>query len=618
MKRSIILCMYAMMAAICSAQHNIAKTSDAQLIQNVSSRHTVSLDGDWRCIVDPYNHGFYHRFQLDLKFDGNMLSDYDFDTSPTLRVPGDWNTQRPELMNYEGRVWYRTKFDYKPAEGKRLFLHFSAANYIAQVWLNGKELGRHEGGFTPFEYEITGQTKAEGNSLVVCVDDTRLPGGIPTLNTDWWNYGGLTRSVCLVETDKLFIKDYSIQLSRTDSRKIEGYVQLSDKAAKEAVTLQIPELKVKTQLTTDENGRATFTLKAKPKLWTPESPKLYNVNITHNGETVTDNIGFRTIATAGNKILLNGKEIFLCGVNIHEESVGDAHRCITAEEDSVLLALAKDMGCNFVRLAHYPHNEDMIRMADKMGLMVWSEIPLYWGIDWNSKETYALAEQQLGEMISRDHNRASIIIWSIANETAVNNERTAFLTKLANKTRQLDDTRLVSAALQNVNKRLAPTVYTVEDPLKDALDIFSYNEYIGWYDAPKEFCDSITWQLNTDKPVVISEFGGGAKHFTAQDNVKNAVTECVRNNPKAFFNEDNQAELYRHQFTMLRKIPGLAGTIPWVLTDFRSPHRLLEGVQDGFNRKGLYTDKGEKKKAWQIVKDWNDEHRNIGRTNSTK
>ena len=199
-------------------------------------------------------------------------------------------------------------------------------------------------------------------------------------------------------------------------------------------------------------------------------------------------------------------------------------------------------------------------------------------------------------MISRDHNRASIIIWSIANETAVRKDRTDFLTNLANKARTLDDTRLVSAALQNVNKRLTPTTYTVEDPLKDALDLFSYNEYIGWYDAPKEFCDSITWQLDTDKPVVISEFGGGAA--LGRHSGKNA-----------FFSEDNLVELYKHQFTMLRKIPGLAGTIPWVLKDFRSPHRLLEGIQDNYNVKGLYSKDGQKKAAWQIVKDWNEEHK---------
>ena len=581
------------------------------VMQNAQSRQITTLDGEWHAIVDPYNHGFYHRFQLDLPFDGNALSDYDFDSSPTLQVPGDWNTQRPELMLYEGRVWYRTRFDYQLPEGRRLFLRFEAANYVAQVWLNGKPLGRHEGGFTPFEYELTDRIKSTGNSLVVCVDDTRLPGGIPTLNTDWYNYGGLTRSVRLIETPARYIRDYAVRLS-AESGYIDVDVNMDDSVTGRKILVEIPDLKLRRTVTTDPDGHGSLHIKAKPELWTPEQPRLYDVRLSSGEEVIRDRIGFRTVTTQGNKILLNGKEIFLCGVNVHEECLATpdavSHRCISRQEDSTLLVLAKELGCNFVRLAHYPHNEDMVRLADEMGLLVWSEIPLYWGIDWRNNDTYHLAEQQLEEMIARDHNRCSVIIWSIANETAVNPERTAFLTRLANHARQLDGSRLISAALQNVNKRLSPTVYTVEDPLKDALDLFSFNEYIGWYDAPKEFCDSIIWQLDTDKPVVISEFGGGARHFS-QDFMDNRIVQCVKSNPRAFFNEENQAELYRHQFTMLRKIPGLAGTIPWILTDFRSPHRLLEGVQDGYNRKGLYTEQGEKKPAWQVVKDWNDEHR---------
>jgi beta-glucuronidase len=569
-----------------------------QLIQNVDGRRVTSLDGLWKSIVDPYNHGFYSSFHHDRKFDGTQLQDYDFDTSMELAVPGDWNSQRTELFYYESIMWYRTKFDYALPEGRRLFVRFGAANYEAKVWLNGKLLGRHTGGFTPFEFEITEGLKEMDNSLVVSVDATRRIDGIPTMNTDWWNFGGLTRSVCLVETADTFIRDYSVLLTKGKARNISASVTLDKKMAGKEVLLEIPELKVKEVLTTDAEGMAAIDVKAKPELWSPSSPKLYEVCLTMDGETLKDRIGFRTIATEGQKILLNGEEIFLCGVNIHEETLGTNKRCTTREEDSVLLEMAKELGCNFVRLAHYPHNEEMVRLADEMGLLVWSEIPLYWGIDWKNPNVYKNAELQLAEMIDRDHNRASVIIWSIANETAVNKERTDFLTRLANKARSLDGTRLISAALQNVNKRLAPTVYTVEDPLSEALDLFSYNEYIGWYDAPKEFCDSITWQLNTDKPVVISEFGGGAR--LGRHLGKNA-----------YFSEDNLVELYKHQFTMLRKISGLAGTIPWVLKDFYSPHRLLIGIQDNFNRKGLYDDQGRKKAAWQVVKDWNEEHRTM-------
>lgn len=572
-------------------------SASAQTLMNIGSRNAQSLDGQWKSIIDPYGHGNW-TYWHDEPFTGERLQDYDFDSSPELRVPGDWNTQRPELYYYEGNMWYRTKYTHEmSAEGNRLFLHFGAANYKAKVWLNGKSVGEHEGGYTPFEFDVTDKVNiGKENSLVVRVNNERLPDGIPTMNTDWWNYGGLTRSVSLVEVSPTHIYDYSIQLAE-NGRDICGWICLhGEKKAGETVCVSIPELKLKKSFVTDESGRIAIDIKPKKgqlKLWSPESPILYNVELSYNGETLREQIGFRTIRTEGDKIMLNGKPVFLAGINLHEETFGDSRRAVSAEDDSLLLQAAKDLGCNFVRLAHYPHNEDMVRLADRMGLLVWSEIPLYWGIDWKNERTYSLAVQQLREMISRDRNRASVIIWSIANETAVNKERTDFLSRLAGEARKMDDTRLVSAALQNVNKQLSHNVYTVEDPLHEALDLFSFNEYIGWYDNTKEACDSITWVLPSDKPIVISEFGGGAAYGR-------------HSGANAYFSEDNLADLYRHQFNMLSKIKGLAGTIPWVLKDFRSPHRMIPGVQDDFNRKGMLSDKGEKKQAWYVLKAWND------------
>ena len=187
-----------------------AVCGESQVLQNVLSRPGMTLNGKWHVIVDPYENGYYdYRRQpfdavtparggyfLDHKpADRSELVEYDFDTSPTLNVPGDWNSQDDRLFYYEGTVWYRRKFDYTPAPGKRVFVHFGAANYQADVYLNGRKLGRHVGGFTPFEFEITGILKATDNSLVVKVDNTRHADAVPTVNTDWWNYGGLTREV---------------------------------------------------------------------------------------------------------------------------------------------------------------------------------------------------------------------------------------------------------------------------------------------------------------------------------------------------------------------------------------------------------------------------------------
>jgi Glycosyl hydrolases family 2, TIM barrel domain len=140
-----------------------------------------------------------------------------------------------------------------------------------------------------------------------------------------------------------------------------------------------------------------------------------------------DEVGFRTILTRGKQVLLNGKPTFLRGVCLHEEyAVNGGGRITSPEQDHQLLSRARELNCNFVRLAHYPHNEPMVRLADKMGLMVWSESPVYWTIDWTNQDTYRNAEAQRSDAIERDYNRAAVIIWSLANETPVSDARNRF------------------------------------------------------------------------------------------------------------------------------------------------------------------------------------------------
>ena len=415
-------------AILLSSAAYAGENSPAPQIVNVLGRQTVSLDGLWKTIVDPYENGYYnYRMQphsdagsyfADRNFDVDrrVLYEYNFNTDYTLMVPGDWNTQRDKLYYYEGTVWYRNIFDWQLKPDRRTFVYFGAANYEAIVGLNGKKIARHVGGYTPFNVEVTGMLKEKDNSLIVKVDNKRHADGVPTLNSDWWNYGGITRSVMIVETPMTFIRDYSLQLKQDDPRKIEGWVQLDGEQALQEVTVEIPELKVKVTAHTDAEGFARFEVKAKPEYWCPENPKLYQVSLTCETDAVTDRIGFRTIATEGTKILLNGEPVFCKGVSIHEEMPYSASgRAYSEEHARTLLGWAKEMGCNFVRLAHYPHNEHMVRVAEEMGLMVWSEIPVYWTIQFENPETYANAEAQLADMITRDRNRANAIILSVAN-----------------------------------------------------------------------------------------------------------------------------------------------------------------------------------------------------------
>ena len=451
-------------------------------------------------------------------------------------------------------------------------------------------MGSHEGGFTPFNFEVTDRLVDGDNSLVVNVDNTRRMDGVPTVNSDWWNYGGITRSVYLVDTPATFIRDYNLQLKKGSQTVIEGWAQLDGPALRQRVTVSIPELGISTTVTSDENGLARFSIPAKPVLWCPENPKLYDVTVYSETDKVTDRIGFRTIETRGDKLLLNGEEIFCKGISIHEEMLGGAGgRAFSDAHARALLSEAKAMNCNFVRLAHYPHSESMVRMAEEMGIMVWSEIPVYWTIAFDNPETYANAERQLVDNITRDHNRANVIIWSVANETPLGDSRLAFLGRLIAKARELDPTRLVSAAMEKIEK--PGRQLTVEDPLLEIADLISFNEYVGWYDGTPEKCDEVTWSFPVKKPVIVTEFGGGAVYGR-----HGAVGQL--------FTEENQEYLYKKNISMLERMPGLAGASPWILKDFRSPKRMLDGIQDDYNRKGLLSEKGERKKAFYVMQSW--------------
>jgi beta-glucuronidase len=580
-----------------STASSFSSPSAAPLIANVAGRTAISLDGTWNSIIDPYESGLGSRFYENAKPKSKSdLIEYDFDRSPKLRVPGDWNTQRESLLFYEGAIWYQRYFSYQKKQHTRTFLYFGAANYQARVWLNGIKLGEHEGGFTPFDFEVTDKIADGENSVVVEVNNTRLADGVPGLHTDWWNYGGLTRSVQLIEVPAGFIQDYAVHLAR-DTRHIEGWVQLNYGApttgpvllagyiTDQSVTIEIPEIHLK-QTALVESGRAGFSFPAKLELWSPENPKLYHVIISGQGDSVSDDIGFRTIETRGTQILLNGKPIFLRGICLHEEAPFRSGRAFSEADDSTLLGWAKELGANFVRLAHYPHNEEMIRLADRMGILVWEEVPDYWDIDWKNPATLENAKAQLRDVIARDENRAAVAMWSMSNETPISPERTAFLKAMADYARQLDSTRLITSALNRVEH--AGDIRTLNDPLAESLDVIGLNQYIGWYEGKPEDADRAQFKFAVEKPVIISEFGAGAQYGLHGD-------------ADMRFSEEYQANLFQHQIGMVQRIPELAGMTPWVLMDFRSPRRFLPGIQDYYNRKGLISDRGQKKQAFYVL-----------------
>ena len=577
----------------------IGSAYSAELITNVDNRHTTSLNGKWNIIIDPYETGYFdYRYQPSQygyfnnakPQDKSDRIEYSFDSDRQLNVPGDWNTQDDQLFLYEGTIWYHKDFSFNRKSDHRYFLYFGAVNYKAHVYLNGEFIGEHEGGFTAFNFEVTDRLKDGENFVIVKADNKRFREAVPTLNTDWFNYGGLTRRVMLIEVPNTFVRDYFVQLEKGTRNTIAGWIRVDGDEKKSEVMLEIPELKILKIMQTDENGYVQFSLKKRVKLWSPGNPKLYDVIIRAKGNVVSDKIGFRSIETKGTDILLNGEPVFLRGICIHEDAPqvngGRAH---SPEHAKTLLGWAKELNCNFVRLAHYPHNEAMIRAADEMGILVWSEIPVYWTILWDNERTFANAKNQLKEMISRDKNRASIILWSMANETPLSEPRLAFLKKLNTTARDMDPTRLITAAMER--HYIDENTQMIDDPFGEFVDVLGCNQYIGWYDGLPEKADRIEWKTIYNKPVIISEMGGGALYGYHGDKLTR-------------WTEEFQANVYEHNLKMLDKVDFIKGISPWILKDFRSPRRPLPRIQDFWNRKGVVSDNGDRKQAFYILQEY--------------
>ena len=568
-----------------------AQLMAADVLHNVYGRNVTSLNGWWQIVVDPYDtgmgYGIYKNAQPASKSDH---AEFNFSDKEYIDVPADWNTQRQDLFFYEGTVWYKRTFEHNLKRDRLLYLYFGGVNYQADVWVNGQKAGAHEGGFTPFFFDITGLVQKGENTVVVRVNNRRRPDAVPAMETDWWNFGGLTRDVMLVETPMAHIDDYEIKLAEGSLSRITGKVKLNLPVADVRIDVKIGDLKLNQKLTTDARGEASFTFDKKaPILWTPETPRLYDVELKCNGEKIEDQIGFRHIEVRGQQLLLNGKPIFLRGVSVHEEAPYRTGRCIAEKDDSTLISWSKFLGANFLRLAHYPHNEKMVRMAERNGIMLWSEIPVYWTLDWTNPNTFACASRQLKEMIDRDHNRCGVIVWSIGNELPKGEARDQFLRRLAQQVKQADQERLLSMAM--TIDGAGENTSTITDPLLSVVDIIGVNEYIGWYGGTAADCNSRRWSIPSQKPIIVTEFGAGAVAGRFGD-----VTEK--------WTEEYQAEVFRRQLAMWSRQPAFVGVSPWVLMDFHSPRRMNHDTQNFFNRKGIISERGQTKQAFYVLQDF--------------
>ena len=564
-----------------------AKQITAETMLHDFSRKTEKLDGEWHYAYDQYGTFLRDRWYEEQYRDsaGNTLPvEYSYDDWPCMRLPSCWNRAERELKLYEGSMVFTRTFSYRREQEKeRVILKVGAANYLCRVFLNGEYLGMHRGGSTPFYLELTGHLK-ETNRIILQVDNTRRPDQVPTVNTDWFNYGGVYRGIELLRLPETYIQKFQIALVPDGTfSKIMVRAELSSSADAEA-KLSIPGLSCEETFSIHD-GKGELVFPAKPDLWSPEHPKLYDVCLACGDDTVRDRVGFREIRVEGREILLNGEKMFLRGICCHEDSAANG-KALTEEERLENLRIAKELGCNFMRLAHYPHHENTARLADQLGILLWEEIPVYWEIAFGNEKTYQDAQNQLKELIRRDWNRASVIIWSVGNENPDTDERFAFMSRLADTAHREDPTRLVSAACLVSEEKKA-----IADRLIASLDVIGQNEYYGWYVPDFDELLEVLNNSAPSKPVIITECGADAMPGHYGTITDKGSEEC-------------QEEIYRKQCETIRKTPFIKGMTPWILYDFRCPRR-TSVLQQYYNRKGLLDpEKKHRKKAFYVLQEF--------------
>lgn len=550
----------------------------------MGGRQTYSLNGEWHYAIDQYDTCLRQKWFLEQYFDKDGRSlpvDFSFQDWPTISLPCSVNTEKPELFWYEGPLVFTRTFSWDMQEnmGKKVFFRIGAANYFSYIFLNGKYICKHEGGSTPFMWDVT-EYLEKGNRILIVSDNTRNHLFVPTENTDWFNYSGVYRDIELVALPTEYLKDLKVNLvPHSDFSQIRIAAETS--ADSGIVTVEIPELQIATSMEI-QNGKGEIVVEARPNLWSPETPILYDVTATFGQDKVVDRVGFREISVEGRDILLNGKKLFLRGVSVHEDSQFTG-KALRDEERLTIIRTAKELGANYLRLAHYPHHENMAKLCDEQGILLWEEIPVYWAIAFDNPATYNNARNQLEELMCRDFNRASVIIWSVGNENLDSDDRFRFMGNLADFAHQYDNTRMVSAACLVDGETLS-----IKDRLAEKLDIIGVNEYIGWYSPNFEELPQLMNNSNPTKPVIISEFGADATpglHGSVDDK---GTEEC-------------QEAIYRKQIEVIRQIPYIKGITPWILFDFRCPRRTA-AIQGYYNRKGLVSsDRTYYKPAFSVL-----------------
>jgi beta-glucuronidase len=557
------------------------KKSDQPAIENQQSvRKTVELSNNWK-------------FQLDVGDIGEKERWFDKDPSSwgNVTVPMAWNCYEEALWQYEGIGWYTTII--KPDEsiaGKKTKIVFGRVMYYSKVWINGELIGENIGGYLPFSFDVTKYLKpGKENILVVRVDNRPRIDWLPAAEQiEWIQYGGILEPVKLVSTSQTYIDGLIVRtIPEKGGAKINCIINVANETASEAevgLNIGISHNSVSTDKSIKVTCKPHETTKVNidfdlenAELWSPDSPVLYtaSVNLSKNGakiDDLTDRFGIRQVCVQGTSILLNGKPIIIKGTHRYDayDHLGPnpPEKILRAE-----LALMKSVGINTIRV-HYPASPQLLSLYDEYGFMMMEEIPLnWWGNKWvgmksiggeapQSLDILKQAKSTLTDMIARDKNHPCIVIWSMANECATDNEiGITVMRELLKLAKSLDPTRLV-------------TFVAGDDPRKhlayDEADIVSFNEYFIC-DHINQMDSVIYKKLSKDltlyrsyfgsKPIIMSEFGRqGIKNVHGDD----------------FYSEEFQAAYIESNWKALKENPSISGGIVWTWADyFHEPHFAL-------------------------------------------
>lgn len=510
-----------------------------------------------------------------------------------LAVPGVWECAFRHF-SHRGFGWYRRMFQFPPGTTGAVRLHFGAVSHTVDVWVDGKQVGRHTGAHTAFDVVLP-HLAAGPHELCLQIGNTFGPHNpLIVEHQDIHLYGGPTRALYAEVLPDVRIARASAIPTREGHRwwlDVSVTLDRSGAATKGPAEITITlDDRTLGRVPVGRNGRGSARLAAGPvELWSPDRPRLYTVRLAADDDVWQERIGFRTIATRGRQLLLNGEPLILKGVNRHEfhPDFGPALPLAVHLRDIEIL---KELGANFVRGSHYPNDPLFLDLCDESGILFWEELS-HWGTRLDVMRTPEFMKQslaQLDEMVEQHRHHPSIVLWGMLNEADTDKPAARRIVKtFVDRFHALDATRPVTFASNRLEK----------DCCLDLVDVVALNTYPGWYSGDLPDCEALTRdrvdllvRRSGNKPLILSEFGA-------------AALSGVRSLEMRKWTENFQAELLRRVIGVAQNSRTISGVALWQFCDVRTSRAIWNSRAREYNNKGILSERREPKLGFYAVKE---------------